>query len=189
MSQTRWAAQAPDAGLQPEHDGQVTMRVADLADGHVVQDAEAEEAGFAAELVLQALPDDLVFALRKWGGAKNKNKTFCKEWKNYLFIIYLFAQNVSSSVLTAQFLQHMPHLVLRASGTVGWILQLERSSSESGADVGSGGDDVGVTPLVAAGSSCWKNVCFLDGLFTNSGFPPLYCSTLLYCEKHVKNRT
>lgn len=123
------------------------------------------------------------------GGAKNKNKTFCKEWKNYLFIIYLFAQNVSSSVVTAQFLQHMPHLVMRASGTVGWILQLERSSSESGADVGSGGDDVGVTPLVAAGSSCWKNVCFLDGLFTNSGFPPLYCSTLLYCEKHVKNRT
>lgn len=65
MRQTHGAAQAPDSAFQPEPDGQVTVCVADLADGHVVEDAESEEAGLAAELLLKALPGELVFALPK----------------------------------------------------------------------------------------------------------------------------
>lgn len=42
--------------------------MADLADGHVVDDAENEEAGLAAEPVV--LRRDLVFALQKRGGQK-----------------------------------------------------------------------------------------------------------------------
>lgn len=63
LGQTRRAAQPLGAALQPEHDGRVTVQVATLADGHVVEAAETEQAGVAAELVHDTLSDDLVFAL------------------------------------------------------------------------------------------------------------------------------
>lgn len=67
-SQTRRAAQPGGVALQPQQDGRVAVHVAALADGNVVEEAVAEEAGLAAELVQYALLDDLVFALQSVSG-------------------------------------------------------------------------------------------------------------------------
>lgn len=93
VRQTHGAAQAPDSAFQPEPDGQVTVCVADLADGHVVEDAESEEARLAAELLLKALPGDLVFALQKWRAAKKPDpgsKILQRAEKGFVYLSQMY---------------------------------------------------------------------------------------------------
>lgn len=72
-----------------------------------------------------------------------------------------------SFVLTVQFLQHMLHLVMGATGTICWFLQLEGESSECEADADSDEGDDGATGLVAAGSSHWKMLLFSWVLYSS----------------------